>query len=145
MYQDTITLFNRIDTASGTMWHPVILHNVDLNADKGAMLAQYGDSCKDTAKLHISYTGDPAIIEGLTYYGPKAYRALSSKSGAITFQSGSEFDFFIAGALSFQTDIADDDYADGFYNYANRTYDDCFCITSVAKYSVIPHFEIMAR
>ena len=39
----------------------------------------------------------------------------------------------------------DADYVDGFYNFCNTIYDYSFAITSVAKYSVIPHFELMAK
>lgn len=144
MYKDTVTLFNRIVSVETVTWHASVLQNVDLNADKSAILAQYGDSCQDAAKLHVSYTGD-GLVGTLRHYESKAYQALTDKTGALTFQSGSDFDFFVVGDVAPQTDVSDDDYTDGFYNYCNRVYDGCYAITSVAKYSVIPHFEIMAR
>ena len=41
--------------------------------------------------------------------------------------------------------IDDDDYPKGFFNHMNKAYDDVFAITNVAKFNLIPHFEIVAR
>ena len=41
--------------------------------------------------------------------------------------------------------INDSDFNKGFYNYMSATRDGVYTVTSVARYSVIPHFEILGR
>lgn len=135
MYKDTVTLFNR----SGNTWKVHVLNNVDLNIDRMAILATYGENSADTAKLHIKdYNG---TVCGYKYVEPHEYTGADNE---ITFRSGEDFDFFATGAYSY-TEVNDTDYIDGFYNYLNSVRDHVFAISSVARYSVIPHFEIMGR
>ena len=147
MYKNTITLFNRYVSNGAVKWKATVLRDVDLNADVGKMRQMYGENTTTTAKLHVKYTGaeDTPYIGTNVYKPPKAFAALASKDGAITFSSGDDFDFFVVGEETFVSDISDDDYTDGFYNAQNRQSDYCYAIQSVAKYSVIPHFEILAR
>lgn len=155
MYSDVITLFNRRKTEGGDVWYPTILRNVYLNADRGAIIAKYGEQSTDNASLHVKYStpeGKPVVTghdgEGNTlekvYYPPKEWARLESFSDTITFGDGNEFDFFAVGEWADEP-IQDNDYVDGLYNYMNSRYDHVYAITSVAKYSVIPHFEILAR
>lgn len=149
MYADTITLFNRYDTGTDDLWLPTVLHGVDVNADKAAIIAKYGENSSDTARLHIKYIADSGIVKigDKAYLPPKEWKAQSEEqaTATITFASGQNFDFFILGEWHQTEPINDADYTDGFYNFANTVFDNCFAITSVAKYSVIPHFEIMAK
>ena len=149
MYADTITLFNRYDNGTDDIWLPTVLHNVDLNIDKAAILAKYGENATDNARLHIRCEIDDGAVSvgGKDYMPPKQWKAQTQSEAAasLTFTSGSSFDFFIVGEWEGSEPISDADYIDGFYNFANNIYDFCFAITSVALYSVIPHFEIMAK
>lgn len=149
MYLDTITLFNRYDNGTDDVWLPTVLRKVDLNIDKAAIIAKYGENSSDTARLHIKYIADGATakIGNKAYLPPKEWKAQTQEqaSKSITFASGQAFDFFIAGEWHDTEPINDADYTDGFYNFANTVYDNCFAITAVAKYSVVPHFEIMAK
>lgn len=158
MYADTITLFNRYSSSLGDVWYPTVLHNVDFNADKAAIIAKYGAESQDTAKLHVRYTIDNDSIliptDGINskpYLLPKEWEQQSNDDlpESITFTAGQDFDFFWHGEWSDTTPIADSDYEtgsdSGFYDYMNRSYDEVFVITSVAQYSVIPHFEVMAQ
>lgn len=151
MYSDTITLFNRYETAGGLMWYPTILRGVDLNVDKAAMIAKYGEQTADTAMLHIRYTPDngKAYIGDKRYLPPKlwANQNVLELSGTLTFSGGTNFDFFIVGEWPDDAPVNDNDteWVDGFYNYMNKRYDFVFSINSVAQYSVIPHFEITAK
>ena len=155
MYSDTITLFNRRKEENGVIWYPTILRNVDLNADRGAIIAKYGEQSTDTASLHVKFSRseDGALIIGhdgegneirKKYHPPKEWRGLEDFSGTITFQDGNEFDFFAVGAWADEP-VPELNYVDGLYAYMNKKYDHVYAITSVAKYSVIPHFEILAR
>ena len=151
MYIDTITLFNR-DAENG-LWYPTVLRNVDLNADRGAIMASYGANATDNAKLHVKYHYENGNLKvgQKTYLEPIQFAASVNKECCITFAYGEEkgdlaFDFFIKGAYS-EAVVADDDYDeyDGFYNYMNATRDNVFMVTSCAIYSVIPHFEVLGR
>lgn len=149
MYADTVTLFNRYDNGAEDLWFPTILRGVDLNIDKAAIVATYGENSTDNARLHVRCSIDDGDITvgGKTYLPPKLWKAQSADEAAnsLTFTSGQTFDFFIVGEWDSADRIDDADYLDGFYNFCNKIYDYCFAITSVARYSVIPHFEIMAK
>lgn len=146
MYKDTITLFNRKpgERGQGDIWYPTVIKNVNLNIDRAAILAKYGPEAQDSAVLHIRYTrdGDNIFVSGKPWMPPKEW---DQTEDSITFTSGNNFDFFCAGEWGGGI-AADSDYSDeGFYGYMNRTKDYVFAITSVAMYTVIPHFEIMGR
>lgn len=149
MYADVITLFNRYDSGADDVWYPTVLRGVDLNIDKAAIVATYGENSTDNARLHIRYgfVGNDAKIGDKTYLPPKEWKAQNSEvaKNCITFTSGQDFDFFIVGEWGSTEPVNDVEYIDGFYNFCNNIYDFCFAVTSVAQYSVIPHFEIMAR
>lgn len=147
MYNDTITLFNRASDASGDVFYPTVLHGVDLNMDKAAIIAKYGEQSADNARLHIKYDVQDGVVKvgGKTYLSPKAWKAEEDYLNTLTFNSGNEFDFFAVGEWEDTEPIHDNDYLDGFYNYANARFDYVFALSSVAMYSVIPHFEIMAK
>lgn len=147
MYDKTITLFNHYKSRLGDMWYPTVIDGVNLLIDKAAIVAKYGAESKDNAILNIHYqTVDGQIlIDGKPYLPPKEWDAQTNDllAGSITFTSGTDFDFFMLGEYPTTEPIRDDDFVDGFYNHVNDEYDFVFAITSVAKYTAIPHFEIM--
>lgn len=153
MYQDVITLFNHYASSAGDTWYPTILRNVDVNIDRGAVVAKFGEQSTDNAILHVKYTiGDgEKLIGGKKYMPPKEWDKQTNDAlrETVTFTSGEQFDFFYLGEWENENPIADDDYAvgsyNGFYEYMNRRYDHVFAITSVSEFSVIPHFEIGAK
>ena len=147
MYSDKITLFNHYKSRLGDMWYPTVIDGVNLLIDKAAIVAKYGAESKDNALLNIHYqTVDKQImVDGKPYLPPKewSHQTNDKLPESITFASGKDFDFFMLGEYESKEPIADDDYIDGFYNYINDEYDYVFAVTSVAKYTAIPHFEIM--
>lgn len=150
MYTDTITLFNRyISATDGVLWYPTVIHGVDLNVDRAAIIAKYGAQSADNASLHIRYSvndnGAP-VIANRVYLLPKAWenQVNDELPRSITFAAGQDFDFFWVGEWSGEAIIKDEEYK-GFYDYMNRKYDQVYAITSAARYSVIPHFEIMGK
>lgn len=146
MYTDTVTIFNKYKTAQGITWYPTVLHNVDLNTDKGANVAKTGLESADTAKLHLRYvlTDGAITIAGKPYKGPKEWSAQEADKlpTSITFTGGS--DFFMRGEYAaVPVNDADSAYKNGFYDYINKTHDDVYLITTVGgPYKLIPHFEI---
>ncbi len=115
--------------------------------DKASIMAKHGAESKDNAVLNIRYqiAGNGKIVDGKQYFPPKEWKRQTTERlpATVTFTSGTNFDFFMLGDYGSKEPISDDDYTDGFYNEMNRLHDYVFAITSVAEYSVIPHFEIM--
>ncbi len=152
MYKDTITLFNRHEGEDGDTWYPSILHNVDLNTDRAAILSKYGAESADGAILHIRYKqeSDKKIVENKLWKPPKEWEAEADKAKTITFTPGDRFDFFWLGDWGNEDPVHDSSYvgttSTGFYNHMNKNHDFVFAITSVGgPYSVIPHFEILGK
>ena len=138
MYIDTITLFCLHDST----WRATQIDKVDLNTDRSAIIARLGENSKDRAKLHIAYNPNTLeVADDIVAVKPREY---SGAEGTITLASGDDFSFFLNGEWNGAATIDDNDYPQGFYNYMNETHD-VYAISSVAKYSVIPHFEVMAR
>lgn len=150
MYKDTITLFNRKEGDEGDTWYPTILRNVQLNMDRAAILAKYGAESADSAVLHVQYKqdGNNKVIGNKPWQPPKLWDQLLEPEKAITFTTGTRFDFFWLGDWGNEDPVRDADYFSDtdFYTFMNRTHDYVFAITSVGgPYSVIPHFEIMGK
>ena len=145
MYRDTVTLFNRHHTREGDTWLPTVLQDVDLNIDKAAIAAKYGTSSQDKALLHVKYSG--SRVCGKPWLSPKEWAAQEPEAlaSSLTFADGEDFDFFYAGEWQGAKPVLDDEYPDGFYDYMNQRYDFVFAVSSVAKYTVIPHFEITGK
>lgn len=147
MFSDVVTVFNHYKSRLGDMWYPTVVRNANLLIDKAAIVAKYGAESKDNAILNIHYqiVDGQILIDGKPYIPPKEWERQTNDKLAesITFTSGTDFDFFMLGEYHTTKPIADDDYVDGFYNHVNSEYDFVFAVTSVAKYTAIPHFEIM--
>ncbi len=158
MYDDTVTLFNFYHSSLSDMWYPSVLHSVHLNMDKATLAAKYGPESTDNASLHVKYQvrGGRKVIGNKIWLPPKEWDAQINDllPGSLTFtdaptNTGDAPDFFWFGEWPDEEPITDDDTAwgrSGFYDYMNRKYDYVFTITSVGgPYSVIPHFEILAK
>ena len=149
MYKDTVTLYCRKHEATGDLWYPTVLEGVDLNTDKAALVALYGETCQDSAKLHIKYDIVNASINiaGKVWHPQKEWASLPNEEleKAIAFQTGENFGFFVTGAQNTEV-VNDEDYTEGFYDYMNKKYDGVYAITTVGgPYSVIQHFEILGK
>jgi hypothetical protein len=155
MYDKTITLFNRYDSQTGTVWYPHILTGVDLSADRGAILKKYGPDSTDNAQLHVRYHFRDGVKEitdnagnELEWLQPKKWAKQTNDAleNSITFSLDS---FFWEGVWDGGI-VNDAEYTDrryeGFYAYMNAKHDNVFLITSVGgPYTVIPHFEILGK
>ena len=149
MYNDTVTVFNRyVDSLGNTIWHPHVLSGVNLIVDKAVITAKYGEVSKDNAVMNVKYrlVDGNIMIEDKPYLPPKEWenQANDKLPESITFSSeGNQFDFFMSGDYGSEEPILDE-YGD-FYSDMQKKHDYVFAITSVAKYSVIPHFEITGK
>ena len=141
MYRDTITLFNRVAGIQNDTWIPTVIHGVNLNIDRAAILAKYGAESQDNAMLYIRYQ----VLDGDVYVGEKQWilpKSWNAADGTLTFATTG--DFFWLGEWNGGA-VSDADYRDGFYSWMNKSHDNVFAITGVAKYSLIPHFEVMGK
>lgn len=144
MYTDDITLFNRVpgDRGEPDTWLPTVIKGVNINIDRAAILAKYGAQCQDKAAVNIHYemSGGQIIVAGKRFQPSKEW---SQTADTLTFTPAK--DFFWAGEWDGGV-VSDADYGtEGFYGYVNRTKDNVFLISSVARYSAIPHFEVMGK
>lgn len=158
MYDKKITLFNYCEDpeTEKASWYPHVLSNVDLNTDKGAILKKYGSDTTDNAQLHIAYymhATDPeddrimiATAGGMfPWIPPKKWKRQTNNLLSETLTFSPEDDFFWEGKWD-KGVVNDADYRNGFYQYMNQNKDNVFKITSVSEpYTVIPHFEILAK
>lgn len=151
MYKDTVTLFNRYTTKDRKIiWYPTVLHGVNLNVDKASIVAKYGSNSQDNAVLNVKYRSkdDVVTVGGKRYLFAKEWNKQTEDvlADSLTFASDKEeFDFFYEGEWESDEPILDGDYTSGFYSHMNKTYDNVFAITSVSKFSVIPHFEVVGK
>lgn len=152
MYNDTITLFNRLPSRTqGDKWFPVVLTGVDVNMDRASIIKAMGAEVSDSVSLHIRYSKDEngnILIGDRQYVLPKEYIKIAAENlpEYITFKSGNSFDFFYVGEWQDTEPINDDDYLKGFYDHMNSEYDNVFTISTVSgAYDLIPHFEILGK
>lgn len=151
MYNDTVTLFCRYEDKSGDIvWYAHILENVNLSIDRAAIIAKYGAQSQDNAALNVGYTTDSGavMVSGTQWLPPKEWAGQSPEARvtSLTFAAGNDYSVIMAGVWDGPATINDDDYGvNGFYDYLNRKIDNVFTVTTVTKYGVIPHFEIIGK
>lgn len=149
MYNDTVTLFCRYESRLGDTWYPTILHDVNLNMDKAAIISKYGTESQDNVALNVRYQihDGKKMVGDKQWLPPKEWDRQTNDllSSSLTFTGGQTFDFFYVGEWPDENPISDDEYLNGFFDYMNKKHDYIFAITSVGIYSVIPHFEIMGK
>ena len=148
MYKDTITLFNRyVDSMGNTMWFPHVLTGVNLNVDRSVIVNKYGEQSKDNAVLNVKYqlVDSKKMVNNLPYLDSKEWEKQVNDDlpKSITFSQGNEFDFFILGDYGNEEVI--EDTKNTFYRDIQQEYSNVYAITSVAEYSVIPHFQITGK
>ena len=172
MFADVITVFNSYeDSLKNVTWYPTVIHGVNLLIDKAAIVAKYGAESKDNAILNIpckhvknenakegellfhtfikckKIVDEKVVFIEKEWFPPKEWeRQTNDKlADSITFASGTDFDFFMLGEYPVKEPILDEDFRNGFFEEVKKEYDFVFAITSVANYSVIPHFEITGK
>lgn len=132
-YKDTVTVYNRTDgAAGGSKWYPTVLEHVRLLVTKGANVDKNGSESADTARLHIR-AGTNDLIK--PYMEPKAWQAAAEKAESFTLAP--DTDFFVAGDTSVEDTTQED-----FYGHMVSKYDQCYKVTNVDTYMLIPHLEV---
>ena len=133
-YNKTVTVYNRTveELMEKETWYPTVLKNVRLLVTKGANVSKSGMGSADAARLHVKFE---LLPEGTKeYLMPKAWQNSTEKESYFTFTSGE--DFFVEG------DTSQEEQTEGFFAYMKEKYDNCFKITNVDTYELIPHLEV---
>lgn len=136
-YNKTVTVYNR--TVEGLMgiekWYPTVLENVRLLVTKGANVSKNGTDAADAVSLYIRPDMQPEDAKG--YLPPKEWARMPDKCKEFfyTFTSGN--DFFVEGNTIGEAILAED-----FLQYMKDRYDNCFKVTNVNRYDLIPHLEV---
>lgn len=147
MFDGTVTLFNGRRAGDGSVtWYPTVLEGAELQTDRAAIAAKYGAESADKAILYMPYVWNAGpTVGGKPYLTPRLWRAAEDPAGAVTFQTGAEFDFFIEGTWEDTAPIDDGVYTAGLYDHMNRTMDGVYAIDAVSRYDLIPHFEVTGK
>ena len=130
-YNKTVTVYNRYEDEK-EMWYPTVLKDVRLLVNRGENVSKSGTDSADSAKLSIRIVG----LEK-PYKKPLEWQGLSKEEKAKSFTLTSKEDFFVEGDTSAEEILESD-----FFSYMKGKYDNCFKMTNVDTYELIPHFEV---
>lgn len=135
-YNKTVTIYNK--TSNGLMgtetWYPTVLRNVRLLVAKGANVSKSGMDSADAASLYVKPELLQADAKG--YLPAKEWKRLPDKCKAFFFTFISGEDFFVEG------DTSQEEPEEEFFAYMKKKYDNCFKVTNVDRYELIPHLEV---
>lgn len=135
-YNKTVTVYNKTsDDLMGTeTWYATVLENVRLLVTKGANITKSGMDSADAASLYVKFE---LLQDGCKGYLPaKEWQRMPDKCKEFFFTFTNGDDFFVEGDTSEETMDAD------FFQYMKDKYDNCFKVTNVDRYELIPHLEV---
>lgn len=140
-YCKTVTIWNRyIDGLwEKEVWVPTVIENVRLLVSRGNNIQSSGNAAADSARLHIS---DALSVSQKSYLPCAEWQSLdvSERSDFYTLESENS-SFFVEGDYSNEDGSA----LENFFEYMKTKYSNCFRITSVDRFEVIPHFEVWGK
>lgn len=120
------------DLMGSETWYATVLKNVRLIVTKGANVSNSGLDSADSAKLYVRWDFLPEDTK--KYLQPKAWQQSAEKESNFTFTGGA--DFFVEG------DTSQENPCEDFFTYMKEKYDNCFKVTNVDDYNLIPHIEV---
>lgn len=135
-YNKTITVYNK--TSDGLMgtetWYATVLKNVRLLVAKGANISKSGIESADAASLFVK----PGLLQKdcKGYLPAKEWHRMPAKCKNFFYTFTSGEDFFVEG------DTSQEEYMEEFFTYMEGKYDNCFKVTNVDRYDLIPHLEV---
>lgn len=152
MWDDTITIFNRYNTAAGDIYYyPTTITGVALYIDKAAAQTTTGLSDADSAKANfpvsISSDGSMSVLGAYDkpWLQPKQWAALLNDELAEYVTADEGNDIMMRGAWDKGVVDSSEYSRGGFLDYLRGKYDDVFLINSVGIYKLIPHIEISGK
>lgn len=140
-YNKTVTIWNK--SADGLWeteaWYPTVIKNVRLLVSRGNNIQNSGNAAADSARLHIDDSiSDPAR----PYVPPADWKRLPDDEKEKFFTLESENDsFFVEG----DTTSENPSLQENFFEHMKMNYSNCFKISSVDRFEVIPHFEVWGK
>lgn len=140
-YDRTVTIWNKYTDGlmETEIWLPTLIENVRLLVSKGNNVMNSGLDSADSARLHIM---DGASVLDKPYLDPVEWEKLPNEEKAQYFTLESENDsFFVEGDA---TAVNSTDNAN-FFNFMKENYHNCFKITSVDRFEIIPHWECWGK
>jgi len=133
-YNKTVTVYNR--SVEGLMeketWYPTVLEGVRLLITKGENVSKSGMESADSAKLFIKTNN-----LSKEYKKSLEWQNLSAEDKAKTFTLTSVEDFFVEGDTTAEVPAESN-----FFAYMKQKYDNCFKVTNVDVFELIPHLEV---
>ena len=147
MYNETITLFNRLgNRKEGDKWYPHVLRNCCVYRDRAAVVAQMGENSTDNVSIHIIITKG-CKASGYRYLQPIEWERGNDYSGAFTVKGGNDFDMIWVGTWPTADVVDDSTYTEGFLHYMQLNYDNVYSVSSCSDYSrsILPHLEVIGR
>lgn len=140
-YSKSVTIWNKYTDglAETEVWLPTLIENVRLLVSKGNNVMVSGLDTADSARLHIM---DDVSVPGKPYIDPITWSGLSSEEKAKYFTLESENDsFFVEGDVVAVSSSG----KDNFFDYMKRSCNNCFRMTSVDRFEIIPHWECWGK
>lgn len=136
-YNKTVTVYNKTtdDLMGNETWYATVLENVRLLVTKGANVSKSGMDSADAASLYVK----PELLQdGCNGYLPeKEWHRMPDKCKNFFFTFTSGEDFFVEGDTSSEEILESD-----FFSFMKEKYDNCFKVTNVDRYELIPHLEV---
>ena len=134
-YNKTVTLYNKVvDDVMGTeTWYPTVLKNVRLLVKKGENVSKSGRDSADTTTLFVKF--DILSCGKKTYLPSKKWQNAPDKQKYFTFTS--QEDFFVEGDTSMESILTE-----GCFQHMKDSYDNCYMVTNVDRFELIPHLEV---
>lgn len=151
MHNVTLTYFCHHKGAG--IWYPTVIPGTDVHSGLSYMVRSYGAEFSDDVAIHIPYrtsTTGARIVANKQVLSRKEWDALTTgQNGYLTIKGGGDADAIWLGDYStvdpLLTPISDSDYASGFFDWLKKTKDGVFAVSKVSDYSLIPHYEILAK
>lgn len=140
-YTDTVTIFNKFATKNSLenhdVWYPTVIENARLLVSKGTNVIKSGLESADAARLHI----DDELSTPSKPYKPRSeWDQLPAEGRASYFTLDSDKGtFFVEGDVSGEQPTAN------FFEAMKKKYDNCFRVSSVDRFGLIPHFEVWGK
>lgn len=140
-YNKTVTIWNKYSDGvwEAETWIPTVIKNVRLLVSRGNNIQNSGNISADSARLHIS---DEISLPDKPYLPPDSWRNLEqdNKSDYFTLDAEGE-GFFVEGDTS---SVCASAY-DNFFEHMKQNYTNCFKISSVDRFDIIPHYEVWGK
>lgn len=140
-YVKTATIWNKYsdDLWEKEVWMPTVIKNVRLLVSRGNNVQNSGNAAADSARLHIS---DEFSEPEKPYIPPAEWFALPTDEKINYFTLESENNsFFVEGDTSGE----DASLQENFFEYMKMKHSNCFKISNVDRFEIIPHFEVWGK